>query len=106
MKTMCQNNSDMSIIDTLKSVIGKTVYVLKQIETSYHYETRELGYDHLGSLGRERIKVVDEYYWRIEEIKIKPNNLGEVYRKLEMGFAFENYEDAKAKIELKEKNNG
>lgn len=93
----------MNIIDVLSSVIGKTVYVLKQVETSYHYETRNNGYDHLGSLGYERIKVVDKYVWHIEEIKIKPNNLGAIYCKLRDGFAFENYEDAKAKIEIDER---
>lgn len=91
----------MSIVDELNPVIGKTVYVPKPVEKSYHYENRKLG--RLGNLGSQRFKVVDEYEWCIEEITIKPSNLGEVYCKLKYGFAFENYEDAKAKIELEEK---
>lgn len=63
-------------------LLGKFYCSYKNVEDEYHYEREEKGYDHLGSLGYEDVKVIDSYKTIISKEKINKRNVINVARKL------------------------
>lgn len=61
---------------------GKFYCSYKEVEDEYHYEREEKGYDHLGSLGYETVKVVDSYKTVVSKEKINKRNVIDITRKL------------------------
>lgn len=55
----------------------------KEVEDEYHYERKDKGYDHLGSLGYENVKVIDSYKTITKQEKITSFNVIKVLLNLE-----------------------
>jgi hypothetical protein len=63
-------------------LLGKLYCSYKNVEDEYHYEREEKGYDHLGSLGYENVKVIDSYKTVVSREKINRYNVIDIARKL------------------------
>ena len=63
-------------------LLGKFYCFHKEVEDDYHYERVEKGYDHLGSLGYDIVKVIDSYKTIIIKEKIKKGNVIDIASKL------------------------
>ena len=63
-------------------LLGKVYCFYDEVEDKYHYERVSKGYDHLGWLGNEDVKIVDSYKTVISREKINKHNVIDITRKL------------------------
>lgn len=63
-------------------LLGKYYCSYKEVEDEYHYEREDKGYDHLGWLGYEVVKVTDSYKTIVSKEKINKRNAIDVVSKL------------------------
>ena len=63
-------------------LFGKIYCFYKEVEDEYHYERVHKGYDHLGSLGYDDVKVVDSYKKTVIREKINKRNVIAIARNI------------------------
>ena len=59
-------------------LVNKIYCHVEEVPERYHYEKRHRGYDHLGSLGWDTVKVVDTYKKEVVKKKINRYNVIDV----------------------------
>lgn len=63
-------------------LFGKVYCSYKEVEDEYHYERVHKGYDHLGSLGYDNVKVIDSYKTIVIRKEINKHNVIDISCKL------------------------